>query len=118
MTVCTDWQSQGKMSRTSITNLYKERSPMFCSQKANTRASLALCGAAIAIVGFLTPASAQQQYDSSLYSGLRWRSIGPFRGGRVTGVTGGRGATDTLHLGTAARGVGRQQETGPTRSRG
>src|SRR5215471_17775013 len=60
---------------------------MFCSQKAITRASLALCGAAIAIVGLLTPASAELQYDDSLYSGLHWRSIGPFRGGRVTGET-------------------------------
>jgi hypothetical protein len=42
-------------------------------------------------IGFLTPASAQQQYGGSLYSGLRWRSIGPFRGGRVNGVTGVRG---------------------------
>jgi hypothetical protein len=40
-----------------ITNLCKEHSLMLCSQKAITRASLALCGAAIAVVGFLAPAS-------------------------------------------------------------
>ncbi|HXB22484.1 MAG TPA: hypothetical protein VNV88_13950, partial [Candidatus Solibacter sp.] len=29
-----------------------------------------------------------QQLDPSLYSGLRWRMIGPFRGGRTVAVSG------------------------------
>ena len=28
------------------------------------------------------------QYDEGLYKAMRWRCIGPFRGGRVTAVTG------------------------------
>src|SRR5215510_3011075 len=114
MTVCTDWQSQRKMGRTSITNLCKERSHMFYSQKAIMRASVALCGAAIAVVGFLTPASAQQQYDGSLYSGLRWRSIGPFRGGRVNGVTGVRGQPNTFYFGSVGGGVWKSTNAGRT----
>jgi hypothetical protein len=31
----------------------------------------------------LVPGITAQQYDQSLYSGLRWRMIGPFRAGRV-----------------------------------
>src|SRR6266542_1256159 len=111
MTVCTDWRSQRKMGRTSI---YKELSPMFCSQKAITRASLALCITAIAIVGLLTPASAQQQYDGGLYSGLRWRSIGPFRGGRVNGVTGVRGQPNTFYFDSVVGGVWKSTNAGRT----
>src|SRR5262245_61372493 len=102
------------MSWTSINNLCKERSPMFCSQKAITRASLALCAAAIAIVGFLTLASAQRQYDGSLYSDLRWRSIGPFRGGRVNGVTGVRGQPNTFYFGSVGGGVWKSTNAGRT----
>jgi photosystem II stability/assembly factor-like uncharacterized protein len=102
------------MGRTSITNLCKEQSHMFCSQKAIARASLALCGAAIAVVGFLTLASAQQQYDGSLYSSLRWRSIGPFRGGRVNGVTGVRGQPNTFYFGSVGGGVWKSTNVGRT----
>jgi hypothetical protein len=87
---------------------------MFCPQKAITRTSLALCGAAIAVVGFLTPASAQQQYDGSLYSGLRWRSIGPFRGGRVNGVAGVRGQPNTFYFGSVGGGVWKSTNAGRT----
>ena len=37
-----------------------------------------------------------QRIDPSLYAGLRWRSIGPFRGGRVNGVSGVAGQPSTL----------------------
>src|SRR5215468_7991522 len=114
MTVCTDLQSQRKIGRTSITNLYKELSPMFCSQKAIRRALLALCIAAITIVGLLTPASAQRQYDDSLYSDLHWRSIGPFRGGRVNGVTGVRGQPNTFYFGSVGGGVWKSTNAGRT----
>src|SRR5499426_1611785 len=114
MTVCTDWLSQRKMGRTSMTNLYKELSAMFCSQKAITHASLALCIAAITIVGLLTPASAQRQYDDSLYSDLHWRSIGPFRGGRVNGVTGVRGQPNTFYFGSVGGGVWKSTNAGRT----
>ncbi|MBO0726757.1 MAG: hypothetical protein J2P52_14230, partial [Blastocatellia bacterium] len=87
---------------------------MFCSRKAITRASIALCGAAIAIVGFLAPASAQWQYDGNLYSGLHWRSIGPFRGGRVNGVTGVRGQPNTFYFGSVGGGVWKSANAGRT----
>ena len=46
----------------------------------------------IAIVGLLllAPIAIAQQYDPSLYSGLHWRMIGPFRAGRVNAVSGVR----------------------------
>jgi hypothetical protein len=47
-----------------------------------------------------------QQYNSSLFSGLHWRSLGPFRGGRVNAVTGVPGQPNTLFR----RGRGRRVE--------
>lgn len=49
-------------------------------RRAIVRVLVALAIAA-AIMGSELPSAFAQQYDSSLYSGLRWRMIGPFRGG-------------------------------------
>ena len=38
--------------------------------------------------GFQPLASATDTVDADVYSGLEWRGIGPWRGGRVTAVTG------------------------------
>ena len=34
------------------------------------------------------PAADPHPYSPALFKALRWRSIGPYRGGRVTAVTG------------------------------
>src|SRR5262249_23740599 len=57
---------------------------------------------------------AQRQYDASLYSGLRWRMIGPFRGGRVNGVTGVPGQPDTFYFGSVGGGVWKSNNSGRT----
>src|SRR3954464_5041746 len=59
------------------------------------------------------PASAQQ-YDPSLYSGLRWRMIGPFRGGRVNAVSGVVGQPDTFYFGSVGGGVWKSSNAGRT----
>src|SRR3954462_4742463 len=46
-----------------------------------------------------------QQYDPSLYNGLRWRMIGPFRAGRTNAVTGVVGQADTFYSGSGGGGV-------------
>ena len=53
------------------------------TRRAKARIFAAL-GIAALIAGWLTRTDAviaQQQYDANLFSGLRWRMIGPFRGG-------------------------------------
>ena len=62
----------------------------------------------------LTLAFAQQQYDTNLYSALRWRLIGPFRGGRVNGVSGVRGQPDTFYFGSVGGGVWKSTNSGRT----
>src|SRR6516165_3245345 len=57
---------------------------------------------------------AQPQYDASLYSGLRWRMIGPFRAGRVNAVTGVPGQPSTFYFGSVGGGVWRSTNAGRT----
>ncbi len=46
-----------------------------------------------------------QQYNENLFKGMKWRSIGPFRGGRVLAVTGVPGDPYTFYFGGVAGGV-------------
>jgi photosystem II stability/assembly factor-like uncharacterized protein len=55
-----------------------------------------------------------QQPDPSLYSGLRWRMIGPFRGGRVNTVSGVVGQPDTFYFGSVGGGVWKSSNAGRT----
>jgi photosystem II stability/assembly factor-like uncharacterized protein len=70
----------------------------------------------ITLAFLLTPLSihSQQQPDPSLYSGLRWRMIGPFRGGRVNAVSGVTGQPDTFYFGSVGGGVWKSQNSGRT----
>ena len=51
-------------------------------------------------------------YDESLYKGMKWRSIGPYRGGRVLAVTGVPGDPYTFYFGSVAGGVWRSTNGG------
>src|SRR3954462_3384535 len=53
-----------------------------------------------------------QQYDPSLYNGLRWRMIGPFRAGRVNAVSGVVGQPDTFYFGSVGGGVWKTTNAG------
>jgi photosystem II stability/assembly factor-like uncharacterized protein len=63
---------------------------------------------------FLTPIAIAQQYDTSLYSGLRWRMIGPFRGGRVNAVSGAPGQLETFYFGSVGGGLWKTTNAGRT----
>lgn len=62
----------------------------------------------------LPPFSFAQQFSPSLYSGLHWRMIGPFRGGRSNGVTGVPGQPDTFYFGSVGGGVWKTINAGRT----
>src|SRR5437588_10400736 len=57
------------------------------------------------VLATMTIVVAAQQYDPRLYSGLRWRSIGPFRAGRVNAVSGVVGQPETFYFGSVGGGV-------------
>lgn len=52
--------------------------------------------------------------DARLLQELRWRSIGPFRGGRVLAVTGVRGQAEVYYFGSVGGGVWRTNDAGRT----
>jgi photosystem II stability/assembly factor-like uncharacterized protein len=72
----------------------------------------------VLIVLFVSIASAifvpAQQYGPSLYSGLRWRNIGPFRAGRVNAVSGVVGQPETFYFGSVGGGVWKTVNAGRT----
>ena len=70
-------------------------------------ATLALCFAAtVAAVILGAPrATAAQEFSETLINGMKWRQIGPFRGGRVLAVTGLPGKPNLFYFGAGSGGV-------------
>jgi len=61
-----------------------------------------VCGVVLAVVSL---GAAHSQSDTSLYAGMKWRQIGPFRAGRVAAVAGIPGDSATYYMGSPGGGV-------------
>ena len=68
------------------------------------------CGCAIFI--FLSVAVVAQTIPVELYNGLRWRLIGPFRGGRTVAVAGFPGSGTTFYFGSVGGGLWQTSDAG------
>lgn len=81
-------------------------------------AALVLCGVflpALAGVPEVQPREgATPQVDPALFSGLHWRGIGPYRGGRALAVTGVSGAPGLFYFGAVAGGLWKSIDSGAT----
>ncbi len=76
---------------------------------------LSICAASVAVVAARPPqAAAPSPSNASLYAGLRWRMLGPFRGGRVNAVTGVPGQPGTFYFGSVGGGVWKTTSGGRT----
>lgn len=74
------------------------------------------------LVVFISPVTAQRKgknvapnkvnYNKSLYEGMEWRNIGPFRGGRSAAVTGVKGKPNLYYMGATGGGVWRTTDAG------
>src|SRR4029079_50427 len=76
-------------------------------------ASIAAIGMAFSTlprIAAQTPAA----IDPALYSGLKWRMVGPFRAGRVNAVTGVVGEPNTFYFGSVGGGVWKSTNIGRT----
>ncbi|MGH7594003.1 MAG: WD40/YVTN/BNR-like repeat-containing protein, partial [Gemmatimonadales bacterium] len=62
----------------------------------------------------LQTGAAQSPIDPGLYNGMVWRSIGPFRGGRVSAVSGAIGLPGTFYAGYPLGGVWKTTGAGTT----
>jgi len=57
---------------------------------------------------------AAAQVSPGLYSGLRWRNIGPYHGGRVAGISGAIGQPGTFYAGLPQGGIWKTTSAGTT----
>jgi len=64
--------------------------------------------------GSPAPAKAGVNFDEKLYNAIEWRSIGPFRGGRVATITGVPGKPNLYYMGSTGGGVWRTKDAGST----
>ena len=81
------------------------------------RFAFALLVALFALAGsvrLLAGRDAPKQYDPKLFQELRWRLIGPSRGGRVLAVTGVRGQPEIFYFGSVGGGVWKTNDAGRT----
>jgi photosystem II stability/assembly factor-like uncharacterized protein len=79
------------------------------------RRGAALAGALAFVLSLCipqTPVRAQQRIDDNLMKGLKWRSIGPYRGGRSTAVAGVTGQPNTFYFGATGGGVWKTTDGG------
>src|SRR5689334_17359608 len=77
--------------------------------------SLLLASAFPLHMGAAQPRSASQStINADLYSGLKWRNIGPFHGGRISGVSGAIGQPGVFYASTPQGGVWKTTSAGVT----
>ncbi len=62
----------------------------------------------------LAQSPAANEDEEVLYGGMKWRLVGPFRGGRAGTVAGVRGKENTYYMGTAGGGVWQTLDGGST----
>src|SRR5471032_1079258 len=67
---------------------------------------------AVVVPAGLVVFAQQTSYDAALYAGLKWRSIGPFRGGRVDAVSGVPGRPNEFYFGSVNGGVWKSIDAG------
>ncbi len=65
-------------------------------------------------LALLRPDSFSQTFDATLFKGMEWRSIGPYRGGRALAVAGIPGNPFVYYFGAVAGGVWKSTDGGNT----
>src|SRR3954452_18205479 len=71
-----------------------------------------ICSTMKALTFYVITASLLQAQDMSVLKTLKWRSIGPFRGGRVAAVTGVESRPNTFYFGGVGGGVWKTENAG------
>ncbi|MGH9486048.1 MAG: VPS10 domain-containing protein [Terriglobales bacterium] len=72
------------------------------------------CWLAAALAALLALPLMAQQVNPALFSGMRWRLVGPFRSGRVLAVSGVPGHPNRFYIGGVGGGVWRTDNAGRT----
>ncbi len=69
---------------------------------------------AFLFIGLMPQMLRAQQFDQNTYAEMQWRMIGPFRGGRVNGVSGVPGQPNTFYFGSVGGGLWKSDNSGRT----
>ena len=81
----------------------------YCSTSTRLRLIVAL------IIALLSAGAVfAQQFSGDLFQSLRWRSIGPFRGGRVRAVAGVPSQPNVFYMAQVNGGVWKTEDYGHT----
>jgi photosystem II stability/assembly factor-like uncharacterized protein len=83
---------------------------LLMSKKKSSVRFIPLCTLLVFLSGF----AFSQQLDPNLYNGLRWRMIGPHRGGRTVAVSGVEGHPNVYYFGGVGGGVWKTTNGGVT----
>jgi photosystem II stability/assembly factor-like uncharacterized protein len=75
---------------------------------------LSTCAFLLLTILFLSTAALAQPVPLELVSGLKWRLIGPFRGGRAVAVAGVPGDSTTFYFGSVNGGIWKTNDAGVT----
>src|SRR3954454_10218894 len=75
--------------------------------------ALLVCSASISFAADPTPAP-NRGFDQKLFGGMKWRQVGPFRGGRASSIEGVPGEPNTYYFGAASGGVWKTTDGGQT----
>ena len=67
---------------------------------------------AMLLTGALAPTLSVADVNPALLAGMKWRQVGPFRGGRTEAVTGVPGDPSTWYFGAVAGGVWKSSDAG------
>ncbi len=73
-----------------------------------------LLALACVLAPLLTAIASAQQYSEKLYQDMRWRMIGPFRGGRTRAVAGVPSQPNVFYIGAVDGGVWKSDDYGRT----
>src|SRR5258706_4805369 len=76
------------------------------------RLALALCSSSL--IGAFVLAASAHHFNQNLSQNLRWRCIGPHRGGRTVGATGVPGQPNVFYIGVNNGGVWKTNDYGHT----
>jgi len=85
----------------------------FQPRRGRCRGPLLVLGvAALAVAATATSAEHPAGFDARRFGGMRFRNVGPYRGGRVCAVTGVRGRPATFYFGSTGGGVWKTDDAG------
>ncbi|HEY1423249.1 MAG TPA: hypothetical protein VGF20_07345 [Candidatus Acidoferrum sp.] len=78
------------------------------------RRALGMMSIALTLLALATVSAHAQSYDQKLFQEMRWRCIGPFRGGRTVAITGVTSQPNVFYMASVNGGVWKSTDFGNT----